>query len=73
MHTFGHKMNGNQIIRPDIKPPDNGSHPVLGKLRRKLGLTYVLSNPFKVPVAQAPVRPPAPEDESVRKSNQESI
>ena len=52
-------MNCNQnIIRPDINPPVNGDkdgQPGVGKLRRKLGLTFVLSNPFKVPVSQAPV------------------
>jgi hypothetical protein len=59
-------MNGNQIIRPEIKPPVNGEHggnPVIGKLRRKLGLTFVLSNPFRVPVTQSPA---APEDEAVK-------
>jgi hypothetical protein len=50
-------MNGNQIISPNIKQPINGSTPIVGKLRRKLGWTYVLSNPFKVPVTQAPAAP----------------
>jgi hypothetical protein len=46
-------MNCNQnIIRPDINPPVNGNHGI-GKARRKLGLTFVLSNPFKVPVSQS--------------------
>lgn len=50
-------MSANQIIRPDIQPPVDGRHPVLGKLRRKLGLTYILSNPFKVPVNRLPGAP----------------
>lgn len=62
------KMNGNQIIRPDIRPPVNGSHPVLGKLRRKLGWTYVLSNPFRVPVNQTPTAQAAPEAGSAKKA-----
>ncbi len=53
-------MNCNQI-RPETTEPtvngENGGNPVIGKLRRKLGLTFVLSNPFKVPVAQLPARP----------------
>jgi hypothetical protein len=54
----GTKMNCNQIRPEKINPAVNGEHggsPVIGKLRRKLGLTFVLSNPFKVPVAQLPV------------------
>ena len=47
-------MSANQIIRPDIRPPANGANPVLGKLRRKLGLTFILSNPFRVPVNPSP-------------------
>ena len=58
-------MNCNQnIIRPDVNPPANGNQsdqPNLGKLRRKLRLTFVLSNPFKVPVAQSPTPSVAPE------------
>jgi hypothetical protein len=61
-------MNGNQIISPEIRPPVNGSHPVLGKLRRKLGWTYVLSNPFKVPVTQVPAAQAAPEADSAKKA-----
>ncbi|MGO9587734.1 MAG: hypothetical protein ACLP2Y_16230 [Limisphaerales bacterium] len=69
-------MNGNQVIRPEIKPPINGERsgqPGLVKIRRKLGLTFVLSNPFRVTVAQSPARPDAPEDEAVRKMKKESI
>jgi hypothetical protein len=59
------KMNCNQsIIRPDVNPPANGNHG-LGKIRRKLGLTFVLSNPFRVPVAQSPA---APETASAKKT-----
>ena len=65
-------MNCNQVIRPEIKPPANGN-PMLGKLRRKFGFTFVLSNPFRVPVTQAPVRPEAPEDKAVGKMKKESI
>jgi hypothetical protein len=67
------EMSANQVIRPEIMPPVNGGHggnPVIGKLRRKLGLTFVLSNPFRVPVTQSPA---APEDEAVRKMKKESI
>jgi hypothetical protein len=65
-------MNCNQIIRPDINPPVNGNHghPGIGKLRRKLGLTFVLSNPFKVPVAQAPA---ARGNDNAKKSRTKSI
>ena len=69
-------MNGNQVIRPEIKPPINGERggqPGLVKIRRRLGLTFVLSNPFRVPVAQSPARPDAPEDEAARKMEKESI
>jgi hypothetical protein len=62
-------MNGNQVIRPEIKPIVNGGQggqPSLVKIRRKLGLTFVLSNPFQVPVAQPPARPGAPEDETAK-------
>ena len=48
-------MNCNQVIRPEIEPTKNGGHdghPGLAKIRRKLGLTFVLSNPFRVPVGQ---------------------
>ena len=70
-------MNCNQnIIRPEINPPVNGGHgghPGLAKIRSKLGLTFVLSNPFRVPVVQSPARPDAPEDEAAKKAKQESI
>ena len=69
-------MNGNQAIRPEIKPPVNGERggqPGLVKIRRKLGLTFVLSNPFRIPVAQSPASPSAPEDETVCKMKKESI
>jgi hypothetical protein len=69
-------MNCNQVIRPEIEPVDNSGHggqPGLAKIRRKLGLTFVLSNPFRVPVAQSPAAPSAPEDEAVRKMKKESI
>jgi hypothetical protein len=66
-------MNGNQIIRPEIMPPVNGGQGGQtgpAKIRRKLGLTFVLSNPFQVPVTQSPA---APEDKAVRKMKKESI
>jgi hypothetical protein len=69
-------MNCNQnIIRPEINPPvnGNGGHPGLVKIRRKLGLTFVLSNPFRVPVAQSPARPDAPEEDAAKKAKPESI
>jgi len=49
-------MSNRQIINPDIKPPINGDrkvNPLITKLRRKLGLTYIVDNPFQVPVAQS--------------------
>jgi hypothetical protein len=70
-------MNCNQnIIRPEINPPVNGNgggHPGLAKIRRKLGLTFVLSNPFRVPVAQSPARPDAPEADPAQKAKPRSI
>ncbi len=67
-------MNCNQnIIRPDVNPPVNNGHggnTGIGKLRRKLGLTFVLSNPFKVPVAQAPA---ARENNNAKKFKPKSI
>ena len=66
-------MNGNQVIRPEIKPIVNGGYPGLAKIRRKFGFTFVLSNPFRVPVTQSPARPDAPEDEAVCKIKKKSI
>jgi hypothetical protein len=63
------KMNGNQVIRPEIEPIVNGGqggNPNLVKIRRKLGLTYVLSNPFRVSVTQPPARPDASEKEAAK-------
>jgi hypothetical protein len=66
-------MNCNQnIIRPEINPPVNGNSG-LGKIRRKLGLTFVLSNPFRVPVVQSPAVPAAPEADAAKKAKQRSI
>jgi hypothetical protein len=62
-------MNCNRVIRPEIEPNVNGGQggqPSLVKIRRKLGLTYVLSNPFRVPVTQPPARPDAPEAEAAK-------
>jgi hypothetical protein len=66
--SSGNKMNGNQIISPEIKRPINGNNPLLGKLRRKLGWTYVLSNPFKVPVTQMPATQVASQANSSKKT-----
>ena len=66
-------MNCNQVIRPEIEPPVNGERggqPGLVKIRRKLGLTFVLSNPFRVPVAQPRA---APEADAAKKAKQEFI
>ena len=60
-------MNVNQVIRPEIKPIVNGGHPGLAKIRRKFGFTFVLSNPFRVPVTQSPTHLDATKDEAVRK------
>lgn len=49
-------MGDNQVIRLEIKPDNQRriqGHPGLVKIRRKLGLTFVLSNSFHVPVAQS--------------------
>ena len=69
-------MNANQVIRPEIEPIINGGHgghPDLVKIRRKLGLTFVLSDPFRVPVAQSPAAPAAPEADAAKKAKQGSI
>ena len=66
-------MNCNQVIRPEIEPIDNGrhgGHPGLAKIRRRLGLTFVLSNPFRVPVAQPRG---APEADAAKTAKQKSI
>ena len=66
-------MNCNQnIIRPEINPPANGNHGI-GKIRRKLGLTFVLSNPFKVAVSQSPIPSTAPGTEPAKKAENKSI
>jgi hypothetical protein len=57
-------MNGNQVIRPEIKPIVNGGHPGLAKIRRKFGFTFVLSNPFRVPVTQSAARLDASKDKA---------
>lgn len=67
------QMNCNQVIRPEIEPTKNGGHnghPGLAKIRRKLGLTFVLSNPFRVPVAQPHT---APEAGAAKTAKQELI
>ena len=69
-------MNANQVIRPEIEPIVNGGHggqPGLVKIRRKLGLTFVLSNPFRVPVVQSPAALAAPEADAAKKAKPESI
>jgi hypothetical protein len=43
------------------------------KIRRKLGLTFVLSNPFRVPVTQSPAPPGAPEADPAKKVKPKSI
>jgi len=65
-------MNCNQAIRPEIGPIVNGGNsgqPGLAKIRRKLGLTFVLSNPFRVPVVRSSAHPGEPKDEAAWKSN----
>ncbi len=66
-------MNNRQIINPEIKPPSNGDrgvNPLIAKLRRKLGLTYIVDNPFQVPVAQSA---PAKEVDAANKTKQPPI
>ena len=63
-------MNENQMIQPEIRPPADGNigiNPALIKIRRKVGLTFVLSYPVKVPVGRAEAEP-IPPRVSVRKS-----
>jgi hypothetical protein len=67
-------MNANQVIRPEIEPIVNGGQSGQtgsAKIRRKLGLTFVLSNPFRVPVVQSPARPDAPEADAAKKAKPE--
>jgi hypothetical protein len=62
-------MNNQQAIQPEIAPlieGDRGGNAILSKLRRKLGLTYIVSNPFRVPVGQS--MPSTPESSPARKS-----
>jgi hypothetical protein len=66
-------MNCNQVIRPEIEPVKNGDHggqAGIAKIRRKLGLTFVLSNPFRVTVAQPRA---AAKADAARTAKQESI
>jgi len=49
---MNNRQNSNPAIRPLIDD-ERGIHPLIAKLRRKLGLTYIVSNPFRVPVAQS--------------------
>lgn len=61
-------MNNHQNIQPEIKLPINGEryvNPLVAKLRRKLGLTYIVDNPFQVPVAQSAA---SREDEAAKKA-----
>jgi hypothetical protein len=76
LRTSQPEMNANQVIRPEIEPNiigGNGGQPGLVKIRRKLGLTFVLSNPFRVPVAQSPAGRDAPETDAAKKAKLESI
>ena len=64
-------MNNNQNIRPAAKTPMNGSQngrPGFVKVRRKLGLTFVLSNPFKVQISQASAAPALMPEDTEKKS-----
>jgi hypothetical protein len=45
-------MNNRQNIQPEING-ERGVSPLIAKIRRKLGLTYIVDNPFQVPVAQS--------------------
>jgi len=60
-------MSNRQNIHPEIKPlinGDRGVNPLVAKLRRKLGLTYIVDNPFQVPVGQSAI---APEPDAAKK------
>lgn len=49
-------MNNRQNMHPINRPridDDREVNPLIAKLRRKLGLTYIVDNPFQVPVAQS--------------------
>lgn len=66
-------MSNRQIINPDITPPTNGErgvNPMITKLRRKLGLTYIVDNPFPVPVAQSTA---AKENAAAKRTRKQSI
>ena len=49
---MNNRQNMQQIIRPQING-EREVNPLIAKLRRKLGLTYIVDNPFQVPVAQS--------------------
>jgi len=64
-------MNENQMIQPEIRPPAGaniGINPALIKIRRKVGLTFVLAYPVKVPVGRT-AAPAAP----ARKARKNSV
>ncbi len=66
-------MNNRQIINPDIKPLINGErgvNPFVAKLRRKLGLTYIVDNPFEIPVGQSAA---AREAEAAKKTKKQTL
>jgi hypothetical protein len=67
------KMNNYQNSQPVIKLPINGEgevNPLIAKLRRKLGLTYIVDNPFQVPVALSTA---ARESATAKKAKNKSI
>ena len=63
-------MNCNQNMQPAIEAgvidePRRGNG--LAKIRRKLSLTFVISNPFRVPVAQVSANSAVPQTGSAKK------
>ena len=60
-------------MQPEIRPPINGGrvvNPLITKLRRKLGLTYIVDNPFRVPVAQSAI---GMEGDDAKRAKKQSI
>jgi len=61
-------MNNRQNMHPINRPrydDEREINPLIAKLRRKLGLTYIVDNPFQVPVAQSA---DAPDAEAAKKA-----
>jgi hypothetical protein len=72
LRTFGDKMNNRQNMHPIGRPEiedERKVNPLIAKLRRKLGLTYIVDNPFQVPVAQSTAAGDADASKKAKKSS----